>query len=161
MRLLSIIILSVLFTQESIDSNLKLEDFVFLAQELPDGCKIKPIASNARLPCDIKTNPFISSDRKFLDCFAGNLVQDPTLIQHVKKGLFSVYLDQAEIGIFGLEVDSEKTAELILKGMIKSNPNNKSSKLIQSGKIILWLWKDKGENNSFNELKKLIDARIK
>lgn len=160
MKLLSIIIVSFLCVLKPIDSKLKLEDFVFAEEELPAGCSIKQVTDNDHLPCNAEANPFISSDRIFLDCFSGNLVRDATLAQNVKRGLFSIYEDQAEIGIFGLEIDSEKTAKLIINGLMKNNPNDESSELIHSGTIVIWLWKDKGENSSFNELKKLIKARI-
>ena len=160
MKLLSIIIVSFLFISQPIDSKLKLEEFIFLEEELPDGCNLKQVIDTNNLPCNAKANPFISSDRIFLDCFIGSLIRDSTLAQNVKRGLFSIYEDQAEIGVFGLETDSEKTAKLIVNRMKKKNPNDESSKLIQSGKIIIWVWKDKGENRSFDALKKLIDARF-
>ncbi len=160
MKLLAIIILSFLIIPKPIDSKLKLEEFVFLEEELPDGCNLKQVINTGNLPCNAQSNPFISSDRIFLDCFIGRLIQDSTLVQNVKRGLFSIYEDKAEIGIFGLETDSEKTAKLILNRLMKKKPNDDSSKLIQSGKIIIWLWKDQGKNSSFDELTKLINARI-
>lgn len=161
MRLLLIIILSIFFIQEPIDTKLELEDFVFSKEELPDGCKLKLVVNNDRLPCEAKANPFISSDRSFLDCFTKRLIQDSTLIQNVKRGLFSVYEDQSEIGIFGLETDSKKATKLILDNIMTNYPSDENRELIQSGKILIWLWQDNGETKSFNELKELINARIK
>ncbi|MEP0265670.1 hypothetical protein [Dokdonia sp.] len=161
MRLLSIIILSFFFIQEPIDTKLELENFVFSKEELPDGCKLKLVANNSRLPCKATANPFISSDRGFLDCFTKRLIQDSTLVQQVKRGLFSVYEGQSEIGIFGLETDSKKTTTLILDNIMANSPNDGSMEFIQSGKILIWLWRDREETNSFHELKKLINARIK
>ena len=161
MKLISIIILSVFFIQGPIDAKLELEDFVFSKEELPHGCRLKSVAKNELLPCEAKANPFISSERSFLDCFTRRLIKDSTLIQNVKRGLFSVYEDQSEIGVFGLETDSKKTSKLILNDIMTNNPNDESMELIQSGKILIWLWHDKGKTNSFNELKKLVEARIK
>ncbi len=161
MKLISIIILSVFFIQGAIDTKLELEDFVFSKEELPDGCRLKSVVNSDLLPCEAKANPFISSERSFLDCFTRRLIMDSTLIQNVKRGLFSVYEDQSEIGIFGLETDSKKTSKLILKDITTNYTNDESMELIQSGKILIWLWHDKGKTNSFNELKKLVEARIK
>jgi len=140
---------------------LELENFVFQEQELPNGCKLKPVASNDRLPCAATSNPFISSERSFLDCFTRQFVRDSALIQSVKRGLFSVYEDQSEIGIYGLETDSEETTRLILNHIETNYPNDESGEFFQSGKILIWLWHDKGKPNSFDDLKKLIEAQIK
>jgi hypothetical protein len=161
MKLVSIIILSLFFIQEPVDTKLELEDFVFSQEELPGGCKLKLVESSDLLPCGATANPYISSERSFLDCFTKRLIKDSTLIQSVKRGLFSVYEAQSEIGVFGLEADSEKTSKLILKDIKKNYPNDESRELIQSGKILIWLWHDKEKTNSFNEIKKLIDSRIK
>ena len=161
MKLLSLIILSVILVQEPIDPKLELEDFVFQEQELPNGCKLKTVASNDRLPCEATSNPFISSERSFLDCFSRQFVRDSTLIQSVKRGLFCVYEDQSEIGIYGLETDSEETTQLIQNYIETNYPNDESGEFFQSGKILIWLWHDREKTNSFNELKKLIEVQIK
>ena len=161
MKLLSILFLSVFLIQDSIDTSLKLEDFIFTEHNLPNGCKLKQVTINDRLPCEIKTNPFISSQPNFLNCFARSFTRDSTLIQNIKKGLFSVYEDQSEIGLFGLETDSKQTAILILNEMKTKYPNEDGGELIQAGKILLWLWHDREKTSAFKELKKLIDTQLK
>lgn len=161
MKLVFIIIISVFFVQEPSSTSVQLEDFVFSQEVLPDGCSLKVVASNDRLPCQAKSNPFISSERSFLDCFTKRLIQDPTLVQQVNRGLFSVYEAKSEMGIFGLATDSETTTELILKDIQTNHPDDESMELFQSGNILIWLWHDQGKTNAFSELKTLINARIK
>lgn len=160
MRLLAIIMLSGLFTSEPTGINPQLEDFVLASQELPNGCTLKPVGDSENLPCKAEGNPFVSSDRTFLDCFAASLIMNPSLVKNTQKGLFSIYEDQAEIGLFGLEMDTEKNAELVFEGMTAKIPNDNSIKLFQAGKVVLFMWKDQGQNDSFDEMQQMIEARI-
>lgn len=160
MKLISIVILSVFFLIEPIEPKLELEDFVFSQEDLPLGCTLKTVGSNDRLPCEIKTNPFISEDPSFLDCFTKRLIQDKTLNRNITKGLFSVYEGPSEIGVFGLETASEKTTTLIHQHIKANNSSDASMELIQAGKILIWLWHDRERTNSFTELRKLIEAEI-
>ncbi len=160
MKLVSIIMLSFFFIQGSLDTRLELEQFIFDQQELPEGCIIKPIAEGDRLPCQIKTNPFISADRDFLNCFSRSFVRDSVLASKVKSGLFSIYEDQWEIGVFGLETDSKKTAKLILDEMITNIPSQERGEIIQAGNLLIWLWHDRTKPSSFDELNQLIKAQI-
>lgn len=146
--------------KERANSKLKLEDFVFMEQELPDNSKLKQVIDNEHLPCNAPTNPLVSSESSFLDCFVKLLVRDATLTQNVKKGLFSVYENNAEIGVFGLETDSYKTAKLISENIILNKHIYGGSEIIQSGNIVILLWHDNIESKTFNGFKKLIYDEI-
>ena len=147
--------------QGPIDTKVQLEDFVFSPEELPEGCSLKLVASEDVLPCKATSNPYISSERSFLDCFTKRLIKDSALVQQVTKGLFSVYEGDSELGIFGLETASEATTTLILKDIQSNNPDDQGMELMQSGNILIWLWHDQSKTKTFDELKTLIEARIK
>ena len=141
-------------------NKLELENLIFANSELPDGCEIKAVTKTDHLPCDAKSNPFISSDSEYLECFAKNFISDTLLIKKISRGLFSIYTDGAEIGIFAVKADSESTAELIKKDVEMNNDNLDKSELFLSGSYFIWLWRDRGKNENFNEMKTLIEKEI-
>ena len=138
----------------------KLENLIFKSSELPVGCKIKAVSKTDHLPCGAKANPFISSDPEYLTCLAGNFTNDTSLIRKVDRGLFSVYTDGAEIGIFAVRTDSQSTAESIKKDVEANNKLLDNSELFISGTHVIWLWKDKGKNENFYKIKTLIEKKI-
>ncbi|MBW2937846.1 hypothetical protein KXJ69_06980 [Aureisphaera sp. CAU 1614] len=160
MKLVFVIILSVLCFQNPTISNVALEDFIFSEQELPRGCKLKPILSSDKLPCGIQSNPFISSDSDFLVCFMRMMHLGSTLVPDIEKGLFSVYEDTSEIGIFGLETSSPEVAKQIKKDMLANNPNDPNGKIFLSENILIYLWQDQARNQSFNEIEQLIKTKL-
>ena len=141
-------------------NKLELENLIFANSELPDGCEIKAVTKTDHLPCDAKSNPFISSDSEYLECFAKNFISDTLLIKKISRGLFSIYTDGSEIGIFAVKTDSESTAELIKKEVEMNNDHRHNSELFLSGSYFIWLWRDRGKNENFNEMKTLIEKEI-
>ncbi len=160
MKLVFIIILSVLCFQNPTNSNVALEDFIFSEKELPKGCKLKPILSSDKLPCGIQSNPFISSDSDFLVCFMRMMHLGSKWVPDIEKGLFLVYEEASEIGIFGLETNSPEIAKQIEKDMLAINPNDTNSKVFLSGNTLIYLWQDQARTQSFNEIEKLIEAKL-
>jgi hypothetical protein len=71
-------------------NNLTLSDFIFKDQDLPRNCRIAPVETTEELPCGAKSNPFLSSERRFLDCFAGELLHDKAVVATTRSALFSV-----------------------------------------------------------------------
>lgn len=160
MKVLALIILSLFLIPRASNTELSLEDFIFSDRELPKGVQLKAVGENDRLPCQITTNPFISDDRSFLDCFARAFTRDSISTKNISRALFSVYKEQSEIGLFALETDSEETAAQILNEMNTNIPEGDSSEIIQTANLVLWLWHDRARTKAFDELKILIDTRI-
>ncbi len=145
---------------ETMANELELENLIFDNSELPDSCIIKAVSKADRLPCDAKSNPFISSDSEYLECFVNNFINDTLLTKKVNRGLFSIYTDGAEIGICAVKTDSKSTAELIKKDVVMNNWILDKCELFLSGPHFIWLWRDKGKNENFNEIKTLIEKEI-
>ncbi|MBX2826526.1 MAG: hypothetical protein KTR22_00075 [Flavobacteriaceae bacterium] len=137
-----------------------LEDFVFTQELLPKNCSFKEVTEGARLPCKATTNPYVSNDPAFVNCFAGMMLRDEALTQKVKKALFSVYMDTNEVGVFGLEADSEESALQIVAHLEDKAPNDEGSSLLQSGPIVILLWQDRGKTEAYETLKSLIEKQM-
>ncbi|MDC1384764.1 hypothetical protein N8329_02160 [Crocinitomicaceae bacterium] len=156
-----VLLLTVSLFYSCVDCNkLELENLIFDNSELPDGCRIKAVGKSDHLPCNAKSNPFISSDSEYLECFVSKFVNDTLLIQKIDRGLFSIYTDGTEIGIFAVKTDSESTAKLIKKDVEMNNENMDKSELFISGTHFIWLWGDEGKNKNLSEIKTLIEKEI-
>ena len=155
-----LIIISLFVYFSSTAQELELENLIFNKTELPSNCKIKEVNITDRLPCEANSNPFISSSSEYLTCFVGQFIRDTLLIQRVNRGLFSIYTDGAEIGIFAVKADSENTAKSIKENVELNSKNLDKSELFLSGRYFIWLWRDKGKSESFKELKIMIEKRI-
>lgn len=137
---------------------LALDDFIITKDKLPENCELKSINLGEHLPCQAKTNPFISSDRAFISCFASGFISDTSLISGVKRALFSVYENDTEFGIFALEAETKKIATSLFENIDQGNLVN--SKLYQSDFIIVLLWSDSKKDASFEQMKDLIAERV-
>ena len=153
MKALSIILVSVSLISAGFESRPQLEDFLFSEKELPAACRIKEVKEAEKLPCNAKGNPFLSSEPEFLDCFAKQLIPDADLIPHIRRGLFSVYEDKSEIGIFGLEADSKVHGKHLFEVLAEKNPDESRIEFIQSGRILIMLWHDSEETAAFQEFR--------
>jgi len=157
---LGLLFLLLIIQSSFLVDKLELENLVFDNSELPGNCKIKVVNRTNRLPCNAKSNPFISADSEYIACFVSKFISDTLLIQKVNRGLFSIYTDGAEIGIFAVKTDSKSTAELIKKDVELNNENMDRSELFLSGSHFIWLWRDKGKNENFNEIKTMIEKEL-
>ncbi len=145
----------------SCEEPLTLAGFIFKNQELPGNCRRVSVKPGEKLPCGVKSNPFVSSERQFLDCFARMLVDDESLVAATRSALFSLYREKGEIGICGLEFDSETSASQAAVLLRKKNTNIKRFAIFQKGRIVILLWRDDETDTSFDRLKEMIVARIK
>ena len=111
MRIFAILTICAVFLS-SCEEPLTLAGFIFKNQELPGNCRRVSVKPGEELPCGVKGNPFVSSERQFLDCFARMLVEvdDESLVAATRSALFSLYREKGEIGICGLEFESETSA---------------------------------------------------
>lgn len=159
MRSLMIILCSILLS--SCANRLILRDFIFEEQELPVNCRIVPIRSGEELPCGVKSNPLISTERQFLNCFSMMLVRDESLAAATHSALFSLYIEKGEVGIFGLEFDSDASASKAAELLLNENVDTQRFSVFQKGQIVIFLWRDDLTDTCFYGLKELIKARIR
>lgn len=138
----------------------RLEDLIFSDSELPSDCKLKTVLSTEDLPCKAESNPFISSDLEFISCFVGSFISNSSLIPKVKRALFSIYMDQAETGIFAIETESKSDSKLFYDHMKSSYDSAYLREFFYHDQLFIWLWRDKGKNENFDIFKKLIKNRI-
>ncbi|MCH2235637.1 MAG: hypothetical protein MK078_15455 [Crocinitomicaceae bacterium] len=143
----------------SVESKLKLEDLILESDQLPKSCELIHVEADEDLPCNAKSNPYISSEEEFLNCFTSSLVSVDSLRKKVVAGLFSVYTDGAEIGVFALETESENSAKLIWNQLQDDRVNIEQSDYLLSGSIVIWLWRDTGKNDNYLKFKELIEAK--
>lgn len=156
MKITSILVIGLL-SPITFQSTATLESFVFSNELLPEGVQPKPIVDPANLPCGVTSNPFISSDEDFLNCFIGNnMIQDPSLMEEVTGGLFSIYEAPSEVGIFGIESKSPESAERIFQAIKSSTPLTDSYQLLRKGKVVILFWYDRGKTNAIEQLELII-----
>jgi hypothetical protein len=143
---------------------LTLADFIFENHQLPGTCRLVPIEPGEPLPCEFKSNPFLSEEREFLDCFVRNFVSDnETLIAATRSALFSVYLENDEIGVFGLELESETStnqAANLLQQEMQETTESQRFTIFQKDRLVIQVWRDNETDVCFDRLKELIMARI-
>ena len=139
---------------------LSLADFVFEVQQLPEGCILASLKSDEDTPCGVQSNPLVSSERQFLDCFAGELLHDEILVADVHSGLFSVYVGKDEIGVFGLEFSSPILASQGASLLRKENSEPQRFAVFQKERIVILLWRDDESDACFDRFKELITERM-
>jgi len=161
MRVFAILLTMCVVFLSSCREPLTLAGFIFKDQELPGNCRIVSVKPGEELPCGIKSNPFVSSERQFLDCFARMLVDDESLVAATRSALFSLYKEKGEIGVCGLEFDSETSASQTATLLREKNTDVKRFAIFQKGRIAILLWRDDETDTCFDRLKEAIEARIK
>ena len=135
-----------------------LEHFIFKDYELPDGCRLKTVEKD-ELPFGAQSNPYLSSDRQFLDNFAKKMFRDEeSLVAATRTALFSVYWSDNEIGIFGFQFNSEESAQ---KAANFLNTDIRGDNACYSeGKVVIFLWND-GAYNPYSKIKELVKTRLR
>lgn len=132
-------------------------DFIFDEEALQEVCSVYEKIPGRSWPLDIPANPYITSNREFLDRFGSQLVSDPDLVESITSALFSLYLGADEIGIFGLEFENENSA-LKAAEIMKSDYTDKHRfKLFHKGNIIIHLWQNTADDPCLEILQQQIE----
>ncbi|MEO9547299.1 MAG: hypothetical protein ABJG68_01315 [Crocinitomicaceae bacterium] len=146
-RLSVFIVLSIFFFGCSADSNntdkdkIKLESFLFTGEEFKNDCEILVSENLDDLPCGAASNPIISSDPEFVDCFSKAVLSEAEFSNNVERVLFSVYKGYDETGVFGFETNSEQTAIDIYE-KLKNEINEDQGFVLQKENLVVLVWHD-------------------
>jgi len=153
-------------------------DFAFKASELPEACSVLSVMSSQPEKEDppwlgkITSNPFVSTDREFVDAFVDAWMSDwlsiPDVSQGIVAALFAIYYEgevSNEIGIFGGDFDSkshfDQVADAIATGIdTRDKPWASDHAVYVLNKTVLFIWRDSRGGDCFSQLKTLVEARI-
>ena len=149
-----------------------LSDFMLAASDLPETCQLRlrglDLPANEEDPSwlkKVKSNPFVSSDREFLDGFVGLVgISDSALVSSVVSALFAIYFEgpeDNELGLYGYEFDSVEHAAQAAPFVIRYQLRDPShaAAFLQSN-IVIFLWHDNVSDDCFASLKDLIGGRM-
>ncbi len=141
-------------------SKSSLSEFIYKNQ-LPDGCLQYSAAGATSFPFNIASNPYLSSNPGFVKSFAGQLLNyDQTLANAVTSGLFSVFEGEHEIGLFGLEFDSEQSAATADSLLKSDNPDLSRFRVFQKNKLLIQLWSIDTSDSCFVSLSAAIMTKL-
>lgn len=157
---------------------LQLTKFTFGSDEL-EACTLAAVPADAKLPCGVQGNPFVTSEQEYLKCFGGMLLaphqhhhqhsadagQDSTssttseLVAELEEFLFSVYQGEGEAGIFGLRFSHAQATQravslLRLRG-------GEHSKVHAKGNLVVYVWHDEDADGCSAKLNSLVKSRIR
>ena len=138
---------------------IRLNDFIFEPQYIPNECSIVKPTANEPLPFNIPDNPCVSSDTSFTK-LAALLLETDELNSTIKTALFSVYQCKNEIGINGIEfenVTDAKKCELILN---KLETDTLRFNVFRNKNIVIHLWRDDIIDSCYYDFEKLIKDRL-
>ena len=145
-----------------------LNDFVFTASELPEACSVVKVDLQVAegYPSwlsKISSNPFLSSDREFVDGFVGVVIPDTELASSAISALFAIYYEDTEnneIGLFGYEFDSDTHAWQAAALIIEQGDDPDGFAVFLVENIVIYVWRDEvGSVNCFLPLKELVSVR--
>ncbi len=141
-------------------SKSSLSEFIY-KKNPPVGCLRYSTDRKNSFPFNIASNPYLSSNPEFVKSFAGQLLNyDQTLTSAVTSGLFSVFDGEHEIGLFGLEFDSERSAAVADSLLKSDNPDLSRFRVFQKNKLLIQLWSIDTNDSCFVALSAAIITKL-
>lgn len=128
---------------------------LFAEHELPDGCTLLPADTLAPFP-----NPTLSGDRKFVASFVAMLSEDTVDSGDVEEVLFSVYVEEAEVGLFAFRLASTERARTFLQRLPAFQDSTDRSRAYHAGAIAAWLWHDGVSPACWSSMQDLVRERL-
>lgn len=138
---------------------IRLTDFIFEPQYLPNECSIIKPTANDPLPFNIPDNPYASSDTSFTK-LATQLLKVAELNSTIKTALFSVYQCKNEIGINGIEFENVTDAEKCELILNKLETDTLRFDVFRNKNIVIHLWRDDITDSCYYDFKKLIKDKL-
>jgi len=120
-------------------------DLLPVDEALPEELQFKEVPKGEKLPFGMTSNPYQSTDEKFVEAFSGGVFSKKVEKGAIASALFAVYEEAteagAEVGFFAFEFDTDKNATAAMATLPKASER---SVHLQRGPVVLWVWCDKG-----------------
>ena len=163
----------------SCSAPMQLAELTFGSDGLQE-CELAAVPPDAELPCGAPGNPFVTSERAYLNCFGGMLLAPhqhhrhrgsedggegskssatSELLAELEEFLFSVYHGGGEAGIFGLRFSESQAAQraaALLRGR-----SGEHAKVHLKDNLVVRVWHDEGGAGCSSELDSLVMSRIR
>jgi hypothetical protein len=93
----------------------------------------------------LRDNPYLSTDAEFVEAIAHSASQGQIGGEGIRAALYSVYLGESELGLYGLEAASVADAnrlEGVLRGIWAHNVRLDRARVHREGKVLVVAWHD-------------------
>ena len=131
-----------------------MKKLIFSPDQLPEGCAMGSVKPGEELPFGIKTNPYISTDRDFVEPFIKGMMDTALQADDVEEALFSVYHSTDEIGVFAFRFKSSDAAEKMED--VSQEYDDDIRWIIRANELLVMVWWDAPDDPAVPYIKKLV-----